>query len=58
MSNSVFLVIVVGLVLAMLVMMVRYARFIHNYPSQVEKDLGKKDPKTELPPEGPDKKDA
>ena len=43
MSNTVFLVIVVGIVLAMLVMMVRYARFIHNYPSQVDKDLAKKD---------------
>jgi len=46
-SNTVFLIIVVGIVLAMLVMMVRYARFIHNYPSQVEKDPGKKDPDSE-----------
>ena len=55
MSNSVFLVIVVGIVLAMLVMMVRYARFIHNYPSQAEKDLSEKDKETKTSPEEPEK---
>lgn len=38
MSNSVFIVVVVGIVLAMLVLMVRYARFIHKYPGQSEED--------------------
>jgi len=37
-SNTVFVVIVVGIVLAMLVMMVKYAKFIHQYPQQEEKD--------------------
>ncbi len=42
MSNTIFVVIVVGIVLAMLVMMVKYAKFIHHYPSEGEKDRAKK----------------
>ena len=38
MSNTVVLVVVVAIVLAMGVMMVRYAKFIHNYPKEVEKE--------------------
>ena len=42
MSNTIFVVIVVGIVLAMLVMLVKYAKFIHRYPSEVERDRAEK----------------
>ncbi|MCF8720600.1 hypothetical protein [Nitrospina gracilis] len=54
MSNSVFLVIVAGIVLAMLVLMVRYARFIHNYPSQTDDDSADKQQTKDKPPEPPE----
>ncbi|CCQ91594.1 hypothetical protein NITGR_730052 [Nitrospina gracilis 3/211] len=54
MSNSVFLVIVVGIVLAMLVLMVRYARFIHNYPSQTEDESVDQPQVKTKPPETPE----
>ncbi|MGP0629641.1 hypothetical protein ACTRW9_08025 [Nitrospina sp. 32_T5] len=56
MSNSVFLVIVVGIVLAMLVLMVRYARFIHNYPSETENDSADRPQVKTKPPESPEDK--
>ena len=38
MNNTIFLVIVAGVVIAMLVMMVKYAKFIHHYPQETEKN--------------------